>query len=149
MVYYQRRSNALNWLVFFAIGGLVFGGLVLLLLYGKQYSAKQQSAAAEAESQHKQKQMDPITLVREELKKQYKNNGQALDIVERTPGKETESGTLKKKVTIVRIRHRPTGGSDEDIKDEVFLVDGTKIFLAKWPDGWDDMKKKYELTDEP
>jgi hypothetical protein len=149
MVYYQRRSNILNWLAFFAIGAVVFTGLVLLLLYGKQYNAKQQSAAAEAENQQKQKQLDPITLVREELKKQYKNNGQALDIVERTPGKETTSGTLKKKVMIVRVRHRPTGGSDEDIKDEVFLVDGTKIFLTKWPDGWDEMKKKYELADEP
>jgi len=93
--------------------------------------------------------MDPTKLVRDKLNEQYKNNGKALEVVGRTPAKQVNSGHLKKKVTLMRWRHRPTDGSDEDIKDEVFLVDGTKIFLTKWPDGWEEMKAKYDLDDEP
>jgi hypothetical protein len=151
-------------LLLLIVGGVFYMFHLMAKRAGESFAAvgsalvdAQQKAEAErkklAEMQEAEfadeKLADSVKLVKDQLKEQYNKLGETLLIVERTEGKQVTSGKLKRKVTLVRFRHRPLDGDDGDIKNEVFVVDGTRIFTAKWPDGWEQMKAKYDLDEEP
>jgi hypothetical protein len=151
-------------LVLLLVGGVFYMFHLMAKRAGESFAAvgsalvdAQQKAEAErkklAEMQEAEladeKLTDSVKLVKDQLKEQYKKLGETLLVVDRTEGKQVNSRSLRRKITLIRFRHRPLDGDDGDIKEEVFLVDGTKIFTAKWPDGWEAMKAKYDLDEEP
>jgi hypothetical protein len=147
MVRYQRRkSSALNWLMFFAIGGVVFGGLVLTLMHFKK-KADEQDKAREA-TQAAAGKPDYVEMVKKVLK------GRGQRFLARSDPKKVSAKKFDPphEVIILHVKHcsEDAGNppSSEEIVDTIFVIDGTKAEPVKL-DRWDEAKERYGIAENP
>jgi hypothetical protein len=133
---YRRESNFLGCFMVVALGGALFGGLILALVYfrGKAEEKEKKAQANLPKTDHPTLGREPEAVVKEQLKKMYAKDGKALESRYGMP-KEVRSETSKRPVVIILVEHREAG-SEGPYTQEVFVLDRTKITkcaVKDWP----------------
>lgn len=152
---YRRRSNWIGWLVFFALGGAVFVGLLIALQFLKFEQARRDQRADEEVSKQQAKQLEPDKHIRNYIKEEYKKLGKGYEIVGLNPPKKVQSKLGPREFVIARVQHKATSGdegSDQPVMDQVFVIEymgnTIKIKVIKFED-WDMQKTQFGIEDEP
>lgn len=153
---YQRRSNWIGWLAFFAIGGCVFVGLLIALQFLKLEQEKREDAAADKVAQQQDKLLDPKTQIRTAISDYHKKKGEGYEIVAVNPPKKVQSKIDGKEIVMARVQHRGTSsedGAEKPQEDHVLLIkylpkSKVEVQMVKFED-WDEKKAQYGIEDEP